>query len=588
MCGAGTVVSVNDATERFPTGAASFNTPANVGALHPGSVVGGYELVRRLGEGGMGVVWSARDGGGQRVAIKILHPHIAAEPTSRQRLQREAQVLGRIKDDRVARVLDMEISDTDACFVVTELVNGPTLQAAVEQEGPYDLETERENYQELAHALVGALQSVHKCGVLHRDLKPANVMLGESGPVLIDFGIAQVSDDSRLTKTGQVTGTPGFISPEMLDGAAPDREADWFACTGVLLFALTGQAPFGEGPWQNVFQRVYNGKPFLGELADTHPDLAQAFTLALAPERGQRLEIGDLLRVIDGEPLSALQGSAAQTEVLSHTASLPVVPPTMQLPTQTAVLPAVAEVQQQASPAQPLPPAVSATTPPASAVPEAVNWQQDVMAPQTIPEWAREPRHRPLLVFAWALLLTALSAVWPGWALVGFLAVLVLLGTIGRAGAARRRVRVSRGTAEAGDTWRMWLGSPWYLLRSLLGSALAAGWAAIFGVGLVYFGQWAQETGRLAEINAQYPQLTLDVLGRSIYAVAMLVFLLLAWFGPGAGPARRGAATVFSVIVPTAGMRWLHFMAVIACALALVFLVLQGSMPGVVLTPFAL
>ena len=585
MCGAGTVVSVNDATERFPTGAASFNTPANVGALHPGSVVGGYELVRRLGEGGMGVVWSARDGGGQRVAIKILHPHIAAEPTSRQRLQREAQVLGRIKDDRVARVLDMEISDTDACFVVTELVNGPTLQAAVEQEGPYDLETERENYQELAHALVGALQSVHKCGVLHRDLKPANVMLGDSGPVLIDFGIAQVSDDSRLTKTGQVTGTPGFISPEMLDGAAPDQEADYFACAGVLLFALTGQAPFGEGPWQNVFQRVYNGKPFLGELTDTHPELAQAFTLALSPTRDQRLKIEDLLRVIDGEQLPAPQVPAAQTEVLSNTAALPLVSPTMQMPTQTAVMPAVSEAQPSV---QHPPQVVPAAEPQVTSVPQAANWQQAVMPVQTIPEWAREPMRRPALVFAWALLLTALASVWPGWDLVGFLAVLVLLGTIGRAGAARRRVRVSRGTAEAGDTWRMWLGSPWYLLRSLLGSALAAGLAAIFGVGLVYLGQWAQETGRLAEINAQYPQLTLDVLGRSIYAVAMLVFLLLAWFGPGAGPARRGAATVFSVIVPTAGMRWLHFMAVIACALVLVFLVLQGSMPGVVLSPFEL
>ena len=171
--------------------------PVTLNKLRAGTLVGGYRLLRRLGAGGMGVVWEATDEGGRHVAMKILHPQIAADPTARRRLDREASVLARVRDTRVARILDIETGDGSLgiTFVITELVEGPTLQHEVEHEGVYDLTTDARDLADLAHGLVDSLRAVHSAGVIHRDLKPSNVMLGAQGPVLIDFGIAQVADD---------------------------------------------------------------------------------------------------------------------------------------------------------------------------------------------------------------------------------------------------------------------------------------------------------------------------------------------------------------------------------------------------------
>lgn len=296
-------------------------TPTALAALRAGTDVGGYRLVRRLGAGGMGVVWEVADASGQRVAMKILHPQIAADPMARRRLDREASVLARVKDSRVARILDIETGDgadgTGVTFVITELIDGPTLQFEVDHEGAYDLSTDVRDLADLAHGLADALSAVHDAGVIHRDLKPSNVMLGAQGPVLIDFGIAQVADDVRLTQTGQVTGTPGFIPPEMLDGDEPSPAVDWYACAGVLLFAVTGRAPFGSGPWQAVFRRVYAGTPELGDLEEQCPALARAFTRALAPSQDSRLAMADLLNVLD-EVADGGSGEVALSEALGE------------------------------------------------------------------------------------------------------------------------------------------------------------------------------------------------------------------------------------------------------------------------------
>ncbi|ARD41095.1 serine/threonine-protein kinase [Actinomyces gaoshouyii] len=290
-----------------------------IGGLRAGATVGGYRLLRRLGAGGMGAVWEAVDGAGGRVAMKILHPQIAVDPMARRRLDREAQVLARVRDAGVARILDIETGDSESAhgmtFVITELVEGPTLQCEVDREGAYDLATDARDLSDLAHGLVDALRAVHDAGVIHRDLKPSNVMLGAQGPVLIDFGIAQVADDVRLTQTGQVTGTPGFIPPEMLDGGEPGPGVDWYACAGVLLFAVTGRAPFGSGPWQVVFRRVYAGTPELGDLPEECPALARAFRAALEPKAADRLSIDGLLSVLD-EIADGGDGSRALAVVL--------------------------------------------------------------------------------------------------------------------------------------------------------------------------------------------------------------------------------------------------------------------------------
>ena len=259
---------------------------ARLSGVVAGAEVGGYRLLRRLGAGGMGVVWEAEDADGLHVAMKILHPQVAADPVARRRLEREAGVLARVRGPRVSRILDIETGDESAdglTFVVTELVDGLSLQSEIEREGAYALPEDAAALADLAHGLVQALEAVHSAGVIHRDLKPSNVMVGPDGPVLIDFGIAQLADDVRLTRTGEVTGTPGFIPPEMLDGGEPGPQADWYACAGVILFAVTGRPPFGSGPWQTVFHRVYEGQVELGVLDERWPALAHAFRAALAP-----------------------------------------------------------------------------------------------------------------------------------------------------------------------------------------------------------------------------------------------------------------------------------------------------------------
>ncbi|MFD1505447.1 serine/threonine protein kinase [Georgenia yuyongxinii] len=202
--------------------------------------VGGYRLLRRIGAGGMGTVHEAVDADGRRVALKLLHPHIGADPQARKRLSREVALLHRVREAGVARVLDAEVEDAEA-FVVTELIEGPTLEEDVAEDGPFtpsELST-------LAHGLADALRAIHAVGVVHRDFKPGNVMMSEHGPVIIDFGIAQVADDARLTQTGMVTGTPGYLDPEVIAGAEPSPVCDWWGWAAVLLFAATGRPPFG-------------------------------------------------------------------------------------------------------------------------------------------------------------------------------------------------------------------------------------------------------------------------------------------------------------------------------------------------------
>lgn len=255
--------------------------------------VGGYRLLRRIGAGGMGTVHEAVDADGRRVALKLLHPHIGADPQARKRLSREVALLHRVRETGVARVLDAEVEDAEA-FVVTELIEGPTLEEDVAEDGPFtptELAT-------LAHGLAGALRAIHAVGVVHRDFKPGNVMMSENGPVIIDFGIAQVADDARLTQTGMVTGTPGYLDPEVIAGAEPSPVCDWWGWAAVLVFAATGRPPFGRGPTGVVLARVATGQ------ADTEgldPVVARALRAALHPDPAQRLGPDGVLAVLDGQ-----------------------------------------------------------------------------------------------------------------------------------------------------------------------------------------------------------------------------------------------------------------------------------------------
>jgi len=178
------------------------------GELPEHAVVGGYRLVQRLGEGGMGVVHLALDRQGRAVALKMLRPLTATDADARARLRREVDALGRIESPRVAPIIDAELDGAHP-FVVTRWVPGPALDDVVEERGPLSGVA----LHVLAVGLAEGIEATHAAGVVHRDIKPGNVLLLDGEPVLIDFGIAHLTDDVRLTGAGLVMGTPATSPP---------------------------------------------------------------------------------------------------------------------------------------------------------------------------------------------------------------------------------------------------------------------------------------------------------------------------------------------------------------------------------------
>lgn len=295
--------------------------------------LGGYVLVDRLGSGGMGQVWEAIDADGCHVALKLLHPHVARDPESRRRLEREVALLQRVRSPRVARIMDAELDDVEA-FLVTELVDGTTLDHQIAENGPLS----REELALLARELTEALEEIHAVGVIHRDVKPSNVMMSSRGAVLIDFGIAQVTADPRITHTGMVTGTAGYVDPLIMEGGEPSMSSDWWSWAAVLAFAATGRHPFGEGGAPAVIARVTRGDV---DLEGAPVDLVEAFRSALSPDPDRRIRPGLLLRLIEHESPHAahpLMPQESVTEVLGGDGTPPTESVSALPPDNTTVL----------------------------------------------------------------------------------------------------------------------------------------------------------------------------------------------------------------------------------------------------------
>jgi Protein kinase domain len=220
--------------------------------------LGAYRLLDRIGEGGMGVVFLARGPGQRTVALKVLRSTVASEPTARRRLAREVETMRRVRSPFVAEVIDADLAG-HMPYVVTRYVPGRTLEEVVNSDGPLrGLALAR-----LACGLADALVAVHAAGVVHRDLKPSNVMLVRGAPVIIDFGIAQGPEATRLTLTGMFMGTPGYLAPEVIEGQPSSEASDVHAWGATVAFAATGRPPFGTGPFEGIFYRIVNGRPDL-------------------------------------------------------------------------------------------------------------------------------------------------------------------------------------------------------------------------------------------------------------------------------------------------------------------------------------
>ncbi|MDP4505950.1 serine/threonine-protein kinase [Nonomuraea turcica] len=226
------------------------------GPLEPGDprVLGAFQIVARLGEGGQGIVYEGRSPSGERVAIKVLKG--GADPDTRRRLARELESARRVAPFCTARVLEAE-PDRPAPYVVSEFVAGPSLQERVRAGGPLrDGDLER-----LAVGTACALAAIHGAGVVHRDFKPANVLLGPDGPRVVDFGIARPLDAATAPST--MSGTPPYMAPEQLKGEHGSPAADVFAWAATMVYAATGRAPFGSDTVAAVFHRILSQEPDL-------------------------------------------------------------------------------------------------------------------------------------------------------------------------------------------------------------------------------------------------------------------------------------------------------------------------------------
>ena len=297
--------------------------------LESGSLVGGYTLMSRLGSGAMGSVWRVRDDGGHQYAMKILRDSLSDDDdsaqrqrdqlTARERLRREAMALRKVRHPGVCGIVDMELDDALA-FIVTELIEGKNLREDVRINGRYvgdDLER-------LARKLIEAVRAVHAAGIVHRDIKPTNVMVSNTGPVLVDFGIAMGEGESHVTRTGLVMGTPGFIAPEIIDGAESDEKTDWWSVASVLAFAATGKPVFGTKPMMTVLERAAAGS---ADLAGLPAGTMAAFRAALNPDRTKRCSPEDLLQAIAVDALNpqswATAGNGDETEAMPPFAESP-------------------------------------------------------------------------------------------------------------------------------------------------------------------------------------------------------------------------------------------------------------------------
>ncbi|WP_426363644.1 serine/threonine-protein kinase [Streptomyces sp. E-08] len=253
--------------------------------------VGPYRLLYRLGEGGMGRVYLGRSRGGRTVALKVVHDTLAGDPGFRARFAREVRAAQSLRGAGTVPVLDAD-PDAEVPWLATAYVPGPALSDAVLAHGPLPEPALWRLFSGLAHALDG----VHRAGLVHRDVKPSNVLLSPSGPLLIDFGIARSADETALTGTGLVVGSPGFMSPEQAEGRTVGPAADLFSLGAVLAFAATGRGPFGGGSVAELLYRLVHHEP---DLAGVEGPFAELVRRCLAKGPDQRPPVAELAATAD-------------------------------------------------------------------------------------------------------------------------------------------------------------------------------------------------------------------------------------------------------------------------------------------------
>lgn len=225
--------------------------------------IGPYEVLGRLGAGGQGTVYLARGEATGRVAIKVIHAQGAADPSARRRFADELAIASRVPRAYTAMIIDAAI-DGDQPYIVSEYVEGPSLQKLVDTHGPLSGAA----LERLATYTATALAAIHGVGVIHRDLKPGNVIVGPDGPRVVDFGVARALETTVAITT--MMGTPAYLAPEQVggDGAEVGPPTDVHAWAGTVYFAATGRVPFGGSNVAVIINRVLTEIPDLGVISE--------------------------------------------------------------------------------------------------------------------------------------------------------------------------------------------------------------------------------------------------------------------------------------------------------------------------------
>lgn len=242
-------------------------------------LLGRWKVRGRLGQGGMGVVYLASDGS-RLAAVKTVHAHLLADVGMRQRFRREAEAVASVRSPHVAELLDTAL-DAEPAHLAFRYVVGPTLDEWVRRDGPLTGDV----LLAFAAALADAIASIHVAGVTHRDVKPSNIVCAESGPTVIDFGIATLAEATSLTSTGLTVGSVGWMAPEQAEGKRVGPPADVFSWGATVAFAASGVPPFGTGRSDAVIFRILHGEPEIATLPGALNDLVRA---ALSKDPGSR------------------------------------------------------------------------------------------------------------------------------------------------------------------------------------------------------------------------------------------------------------------------------------------------------------
>ena len=255
-----------------------------------GKTVSHYNIIEKLGEGGMGEVYLAEDKRLHRkVALKFLPMHFTSDPAARERFEREARAAAALNHPNIVTVFD--IGETDGqVFMALELVDGETLADRIS--GVYSgMPMAVEEIEKIIRQLVEGLGAAHKAGIVHRDIKPSNIMIDRDGRVkILDFGLAKLKGTSNLTKEASTLGTVQYMSPEQARGEEVDRRSDIWSLGAVLYEMLTGRQPFSGEYDQHVIYSILNEEPESPRSirSDVTPELERIVIKALQKDRDQR------------------------------------------------------------------------------------------------------------------------------------------------------------------------------------------------------------------------------------------------------------------------------------------------------------